>query len=165
VYDDDGEDLIVFDGWQRDPALPLNIEKERPGMLTDFLYSPLLLLFVSNRALEVISQFDISHVTQHRLVIRNRDGAVFDDSYIWLNCHHRVPLLDRTRADYDESEGRVGKVRRFAVDPVNIPGDDLFRCDEPWLTVFSHRLVAAVRAAKLTGATFEPLEQTTFGVF
>ena len=165
VYDDDGEDLIVYDGWPGDPGLPMNIEKERPGKLTDFLYTPLLLLFVSNRALEVISQFDISHVTQHSLVIRDRDGAVLDDSYVWLNCHCRAPLLDRTRADYDESEGRVSKVRRFAVDPAGVPRDDLFRCAEPWMTVFSHKLVAAVCGAKLTGATFEPLERARFGVF
>jgi hypothetical protein len=165
VYDDDGKDLIVYDGSRRDPALPLNIEKERPGKLMDFLYTPLLLLFVSSRALEVISQYNISNVTQHWLVIRDREGAVLDDSYVWLNCHCRAPLLDRTRADFEEFDGRVSKVRRFAVDEAGIPRDDLFLCAEPTLTVFSARLVEAVHAAKLTGARFEPLEQATFGVF
>jgi hypothetical protein len=162
-FDDDGADLTLWDGCERDPELPINLEVPRRGKVTDFLYSPLLLLFVSARAWNVIREFRIDSVRVHPLILRDRDGAVFDDSYAWLNCRTRAPLLKRRESGAEVSEhGTVRRIRHFVIDPDAVPADDVFMCTAPYLRVFKERVVRDIRAARLTGAVFEPLEGLSY---
>ena len=149
----------MFDGSERDPDLPINLEVPRRGKLTDFLYSPLLLLFVSNRARTLIQQFKTDGVTAHPLMLRDRSGAVVDDSYWWLNCRVLADVMNESDSGVEYREGdSIRQVRHFVIDRKRVPDLDLFMCRRPTLRVFRHPLVQAIQQSRLSGHTFEPLD-------
>jgi hypothetical protein len=158
-YDDEGEGLILFDGSARDPQLPINLEVPRRGKVTDFLYSPLLLLFASDRVRLLIQEYRTDGVVAHPLVLRDRTGAVVDDSYWWLNCHVLADVMnaEKSGAQYREG-GSIRQVQSFAVNRDLVPDADLFMCSCPTLRIFKEPLVRAIKNSRLTGCTFEPLE-------
>jgi hypothetical protein len=158
-FDDDGEDLILFDGSDRDPDLPVNLETPRRGKITDFLYSPLLLLFVSNRARALIQQYRTDGVVAHPLILRNREGAVVDDSYWWLNCRYLADIMndEDSGVTYAEHDG-IRRVEHFAVNHDALPAADLFVCRRPTIRVFREPLVNAIKSSGMTGCAFELLE-------
>jgi hypothetical protein len=164
-YDDDGEGVILFDGSDRDPQFPVNLEVPRRGALTDFLYSPLLLLFVSSRARMLIEQYRTNGVTAHPLVLRDRRGAVVDDSYSWLNCRSLAPIMDveKSGVEYRE-DGSIRQVRSFVVNRDSVPDADVFMCSHPTLRIFKEPLVRAIEASRFTGCAFDPLEGLSWPV-
>jgi hypothetical protein len=158
-YDDEGEGLILFDGSDRDPELPINLEVPRRGKITDFLYSPLLLLFVSDRARALIQQYRTDGVTAHPLILRDREGAVVDDSYWWLNCRKLVDILDDERSGVTyRDHGSIKTVESFVVNRDAVPAEDLFMCRRPTTRIFTESLVNGIRTAGFTGHSFELLE-------
>jgi len=158
-YDDDGEGLILFDGSDRDPQLPVNLEAPRRGKLTDFLYSPLLLLFVSNRVRLLVEEFKTDGVAIHPLILRDRTGAIVDATYSWLNCRVLADVMnaDESGVEYREG-GSIRHVQSFVVNRDRVPDVDLFVCPHPWLRIFKEPLVRAIKESRFTGSTFEPLE-------
>ena len=158
-YDDEGEGLILFDGSDRDPRLPVNLEVPRRGKVTDFLYSPLLLLFVSNRVRLVIEEFRTDGVSAHPLILRDKAGAVVDDSYWWLNCRRLADIMDveKSGVDYREA-GWIRQVQSFAINRELVPDADLFMSSHPTLRIFKEPLVKAIQSARFSGCRFEPLE-------
>ena len=158
-YDDDGEDLILFDGSDRDPELPVNLEVPRRGKLADFLYSPLLLLFVSNRVRELLQEYKTEGVAGHPLILRDRDGAVVDDSYWWLNCRVLADIMneDKSGVEYREG-GSLRQVQSFVVDQDRVPDLDLFMCRHPTMRIFREPLVRAIQKSGFTGFACRPLE-------
>lgn len=158
-YDDDGEGLILFDGSPRDPDLPVNLEVPRRGKAVDFLYSPLLLLFVSDRVRRLMDQYKTHEVAAHPLILRDRAGAVADDSYWWLNCRALVDVMnvEKSGVEYRE-DGSIRQVQNFVINRDHVPDADIFMCRHPTLRVFKEPLVRAIRESGFKGCTFEPLE-------
>jgi hypothetical protein len=158
VYTDDGEPVTVYNGWDLEPSVQLNLMQERKGRLTDVLYFLGLKLFVSERAAEVMLANRPRGVTVHRLNLRHRDGTLLRE-YFWLNVHTLVELLDRERSAFREWEvGRgISHIDRLHLLEENIPDEDLFVFRETAQVVFSSRLVSAVTSARLTGIKFEPI--------
>lgn len=160
VYTDDGEPVTVYNGWDLEPSVQLNLMQERKGQLTDVLHTLSFKLFVSERAVEVMLANRPKGVTVHRLNLRHRDGTLLRE-YFWLNVHTEVELLDRERSSFLEWEvGRgIRRIDRLHLREENIPGDDLFLFRETSQIVFSSRLVGAVTRARLTGIKFEPIDE------
>lgn len=160
VYTDDGEPVTVFNGWDQEPTVHLNLVQERKGQLADVLHTLSSKLFVSERAAEVMLSARHEGVTVHRLNLRHRDGTLLRE-YFWLNVHTRVELMDRERSVFREWEvGRgVSHIERLQLREENIPDTDLFVFREIEQPVFSPRLVGAVRSARLTGIRFEPIDE------
>lgn len=160
VYTDDGEDIILWDGMPLDEEVQLNLTKARKGEMADFLYTPLLKLFVSETALEVIGRFDLPGVRVHRLNIRDKEGRLLHE-YYWLNVAKVVQLMDLDRSQYQKRDAAGFKrIDRLVIRPEAVPDDDLFLMDEISAAVFSPRLVEAIEAAGLSGIKFEPLDET-----
>jgi hypothetical protein len=160
VYTDDGEDIILWDGMPLDEEVQLNLMKPRPGRMTDFLYTPLLKLFVSEAALQVIGNADVSGVRAHRLNIRDHEGRLLHE-YFWINVAKIVHLMDLERSAYQRREhAGFKRIDRLVIRPEAVPKDDLFLMDEIAGAVFSERLVQAIRKARLTGIQFEALDET-----
>jgi hypothetical protein len=158
-YDDDGEELILYDGSDRDPDLAVNLEIPRRGKITDILYSPLLLLFVSARAWTLIQQYRTDGVVAHNLILRDREGRVVDDSYWWLNCRKLVDILDEKRSGVTYGlHDSIKQVQNFVVNRDAVPPEDLFMCRRPTMRIFTEPLVNAIRAARFTGCSFEILD-------
>jgi len=160
VYTDDGEPVTIFNGMDLPPTVHLNLMQERKGRLTDVLYSPLLKLFVSERALEIILASRHKGVTVHRLNLRHRDGTLLRE-YFWLNIRSAVSLLDRERSVFQERDVGSGirRIERLHLRAENIPSADLLLFKEISQAVFSSRLVNTMTSARLTGVTFEPLDE------
>ena len=158
-YDDDGEGLILYDGSDRDSELAVNLEVPRRGKITDFLYSPLLLLFVSDRARALIQTFRTDGTAAHRLVLRDRNGAVVDDTYWWLNCRVLADVMDEDKSGVSyRTPHSIRGVESFVVNADAVPRDDLFMCRHPAIRIFKEPLVTAIEKARLTGCVFQPLE-------
>jgi hypothetical protein len=135
-FDDEGEDLMLFNGMDLDPGVCINLYQPKKGTLTDFLYSPSLMMYVSVRALEVIQRARTSQLDVHKVVLRDRKGHAVDDSgYFWINVKPIVKL----RQD-------------------GIPDADLFLDAEGSIQVFTESLVREIERHHLLGATFEDLE-------
>lgn len=160
VYTDDGEPVTVFNGWDLEPSVQLNLMQERKGRLTDVLHTLSSKLFVSERAAEVMLANRPNGVTVHMLNLRRRDGTLLCE-YFWLNIHSLVELVDRKRSVFREWEvGRgISHIDRLHLLEKNIPDDDLFLFRETAEVVFSSRLVRAVTSARLTGIRFEPIDE------
>lgn len=160
VYTDDGEPVTVYNGWDLEPSVQLNLMQERKGRLTDVLHTLSGKLFVSERAAEVMLANRPKGVTVHRLNLRHRDGMLLCE-YFWLNVHTLVELLDRERSMFREWEvGRgVSHIDRLHLREENIPDEDLFLFRETSQIVFSSRLVNAVTSARLTGIKFDPIDE------
>lgn len=165
-FDDDGEDLILFSGMSLDDQVTINLTLPRKGIVTDFLYSPTLKLFVSARAMAVIERANTPQVGAHKVVLRDRAGRAIDDTYSWLNVMPLVELLDRDRSTFTEFTEREGGGIRRVTDLVvrdhAIPPDDLFIFKELSLAVFSDTLVRNLQAERVTGALFENLDGLTW---
>jgi len=165
-FDDSGEDLLLFNGMLLDPGTAINLEQPAKGTLTDFLYSPTLMMYVSARALSVIQQAHTPHLGVHPVVLRNRKGRVVDeDGYFWINVKPAVRLLDEQRSVFERSiGGGIARVDSFVIREDRIPDDDLFLVEELSLPVFSEKLVREIEAKHVIGATFEDLTTMSWGV-
>jgi len=164
-FDDDGNDLLLFNGVKLEESVVINLEKPKKGELADFLYSPSLLMYVSTRVLEVIRQGTVPNIGVHRVVLRDKKGAVVDDeSYVWINVKRVVPLMDTERSVFKQSMpgGGIDRIDKLVIREENIPDDDLFLFKEVSLPVFSEVLVSEIEAKGLRGATFEELSTLTW---
>jgi hypothetical protein len=163
-FDDDGEDLMLFDGMSLDERVTINLRLPKKGVVTDFLYSPTLKLFVSSRAMAVIERANVPQIRAHKVVLRDRAGRALDDTYSWLNVMPLVELLDRQRSVFTEREdgGGIKRVVHLAIREDAVPPDDLFLFQELNLAVFSDALVRNLEAERVTGAVFEKLDGLTW---
>jgi hypothetical protein len=161
-YDDSGNELTLWNGANLDPETTIHLVKPRKGRLADFLYSPLLLLFVSGRALDVLRQARIPSCRVHPLNLRDAEGLLINDGYSWVNVALVVPVMDEHRSKFTRRDvgGRgIDRVDRLVLDDSRVPNEDIFLIKEISLIVFSEPLVRAIREAGLTGAKFEPLDE------
>jgi hypothetical protein len=167
-YDDDGKPLILFNGMTLDESVMINLDKPKRGEIADFLYSPLLLMFVSARTLEVIQRGHVPNIGVHRLILRDAKGRVVDeDNYFWINVKPLVMLLDTERSVFQQREdiGGVKRVDKLVIREENVPEDDLFLMKELNLPVFSETIHREIEAKKLRGARFRELESLTWPVW
>lgn len=163
-FGDDGEALMLFNGMSLDPGVTINLELPRKGAVADFLYSPTLHLFVSERAVAVIRRANVPQMRTHPVVLRDRVGRALDDTYSWINVMPLVALLDRERSVFTEREygGGIQSLSHLVVAEHTVPPDDLFLFRELNLAVFSEPLVRALAAIDVTGAVFEDLNGLTW---
>jgi len=158
--DDSGEDLMLWNGSPLPEDQTIHLVKPRKGKLHDFLYTPLLLLFVSQRALEVVQSAHVPNIRVNRLNLRDPDGRIIRDNYYWVNVALVVPVMDEQRSVFTREAGGMRQVDRLVLDDSRIPPDDLFVIAEISQTVCSEPLVQAIQKAGLSGAKFEPLDET-----
>lgn len=155
---------MLFNGMGLDPGVTINLELPRKGEVADFLYSPTLQLFVSERALAVIERAHVPQLRTHPVVLRDSVGRALDDTYSWLNVMPSVALLDRERSVFTEREygGGIKSLSHLVVAEHAVPPDDLFLFTELNVAVFSEPLVRALGAIHVTGAVFEDLNGPTW---
>lgn len=166
-YNDAGEEVELYDGTSLADGAVVNLERPPRAALTDFLYSPLLLLFVSARVRDCLSRHFVPNVKVHDLVLRDHRGRVVHDSYSWLNVCLRTPLFDMGRSRVARSQvagGGLRRVEKVVVDPTLVPPDELFICAEVSMPIFSNSLVTELADMGITGASFTPLESLTWPV-
>lgn len=163
-FDDDGEDLLLFNGMALDPDANINLEQPAKGTLADFLYSPTLMMYASTRALGVIQAARTPSLGVHPIVLRDRKGRIVNEGgYFWLNVRPPVRLIDESRSVLQrEVSGGIARVESLVIRDDRIPEDDLFLLEELSLPVFTERLVQEIRAHHLIGATFEDLATLTW---
>jgi len=163
-FDDEGRDLLLFNGADIDESIAINLElPRRARALPDFLYAPSLVLYVSARGVEIIKRGYVPRIRINRVVLRDATGAVVDDGYAWLNVGPVIPLLDTERSVYARTaSGGIARVKRLVIKEDRVPPDDLFLFKELSLPIFSEALVAEIESAGLTGASFEELSTLTW---
>lgn len=155
--DNEGKSLNLYDGMQLAPEHSINICLTKKGELPDFLYDIGLLLIVSNRAYNLISQARVPGVQAHSVAIRDNSGRLLCE-YYWLNQCSEYNILDKIRSSFRMSEnGIMREISDFVVDASKIPDEDLFLCEDAFFRVFSKNLVKEIGFAKLTGAIFAML--------
>jgi len=162
-YDDDGNDLSLYDPATPGDDITINLTRPRRGELADFLYSPLLLLFVSARVIETIANCRSTGLRAHRMVIRDVGGRVVDDSYVWLQFTRPARILDLERSEYEpRALGGVKSLQRAVVDEKRVPADDLFLCAELNLPMFRGHVVQRILDQRLSGAEFTRLDDLSW---
>ena len=163
-FDDEGNDLVLFHGAVVDESVTINLQLPRKGKLADFLYSPQLLLYVSERVLEVVKRGNVPNIRVNPVVLRDAKGRAVNDTYSWINPMLAVPLLDRERSALRASPYGIERVEKLVIKKENVPPDDLFLLKELSLPIFTDTLVRPFEAAGLDGAVFEPIDTLTWGV-
>jgi hypothetical protein len=163
-FDDEGRELLLFNGADIDESIAINLELPRRARARpDFLYAPSLALYVSSRGGEIIKRACVPRIRINRVVLRDAKGAVVDDGYSWLNVGPVIPLLDTERSVYARSaSGGIKSVERLVIKEELVPPDDLFLFKELSLPIFSETLVAEIESAGLTGVCFEELSTLTW---
>lgn len=164
--DDRGKEVDAYDGADTPPDTSLNLIKTEKGAIPDFLRDIGLRLYVSERAMRVISGYAIPGVRPVRMSLLDRKGK-FLQRFFWLNICKDVELLDRSAGRFlanPVSPGRFKRIDCFVISKDRVPPDDLFLCSEIALPIATGRLVEAVRRNGLDGAIFYPLEGATWPV-
>ena len=153
-----GDPLELWNGATFPSDLHIRVQKTDHKPIRDFVYDIGLMLFVSAKALELITNFNVAGVESFRLTLVEKGGKTYEDFY-WLNLKKSVSLLDREKSQYERSvNGRFRKVNYLLINRSFIPAEDLFVCEEISLPVFSGNLVSAIKKSKLFGAKFYPLQ-------
>lgn len=163
-HDDEGKELLLFNGADIDPGVTINLELPRGKReIPDFLHAPSLEIYVSARGLAVIERGHVPHIRVNRVVLRDAKGAVVDDGYFWINVMLIVPLLDTERSVFTRTpSGGIRSVTRLVIKEENVPPDDLFLFKELSLPIFTETLVSAIESEGLTGVSFEDLSTLTW---
>ena len=156
---DAGEEISLFDGKDLPSEVSFNFPVEKVKVVPDFLYSVGLHLLVSERAWQLISEFNTAGIRPHPFSLLSPDGQVIG-RYVWLNAVGKVDLLDRERSSVEEM-GYGLRINRFTVADRNHLGWDVLSEKNTGWRVFSGELVRRIKRERLTGANFDPIENST----
>lgn len=132
--------------------------------LPDFLYYQTWYLFVSERVVDLLSNFTITNIKIHEftLLYKKKDLGY---RYFWLNFSRVFNILDVVKSNIEiRNEGEpemeyVNKIFNFIPDYSKVPTDDLFKTDSRYgnLKIFKNRLYEEIKKKGLTGCEFIPL--------
>ncbi|NVI98883.1 hypothetical protein HV824_12235 [Myxococcus sp. AM009] len=147
------------------PHLPPTTEfslYERAGdMLTDFIGNPDCVLYVSERAQQVLAARGLVGAAVELLpfVLLDKRGRKMREPYFIANPLRSVSCVDRERSKYRlDGPDEIGDIRMLHVRDDSIPGDaQLFRVAEfPEMMVLRSDLLEAFQQAGLTGLAVHP---------
>ncbi|HYO59978.1 imm11 family protein [Archangium sp.] len=146
------------------PSTELHLYEEAGDMLKDFIDNPDRVLYVSQRAREVLQQQGLSEDVIEYLpfVLLDKRGRRVREQYYIANPLVRVPCLDFTRSRYwldSDDPTDLGGITVLHMLEDRLPADArLFRVAEyTRLVVLRSDLLEALRQAGLTGPHVQPV--------
>lgn len=152
------------------PTTELSLYEEAGDMFTDFIDNPDRVLYVSQRAQEVLTNRGLVGTAVELLpfVLLDKRGRRIRESYSIANPLVRVPCLDFERSKYRRKASdpnRLAEVKLLHVREEAVPDNaQLFRLGElPRLMVLRSDLLEAFQQAGLTGLAVNPAGKTIPG--
>ncbi|MFP2959050.1 imm11 family protein [Myxococcus sp. 1LA] len=143
------------------PTTELSLYERAGDMLTDFIGNPDCVLYVSERAQQVLAARGLVGAELELLpfVLLDKRGRKLRESYCIANPLRSVPCVDRERSKYRlDGPDEIGDIRMLCVREGSIPDDaQLFRVAEfPEMMVLRSDLLEAFQQAGLTGLAVHP---------